>query len=108
LSWRIGRLAGVKLTLANNCRISAVVRRLLPGYELQEAENQIVIDYEVLSRSYRGASTIEALMWCRRRCRAISPLILAAQGPRATVGKKTHDNDRGNRLRHRQVAGAAH
>ena len=26
MSWRVGRLAGVKLTLANNCRISAVDR----------------------------------------------------------------------------------
>ena len=46
-------------------------------------------------------------MWCRRRRRVITPLILAAPGAAQQWGE-THDNDRSNRLRHRQVAGAAH
>ena len=54
------------------------------------------------------SSTIEFLMWCRRRRRMISPLILAASGAARDSGEKRHDNDRSNRLRHRQVAGAAH
>ena len=45
---------------------------------------------------------LEFLMWCRRRCREISPLILVAPGRAARdSGEKTYDNDRNNRLRHR-------
>ena len=40
--------------------LRALVRTALQ--EVLEAENRIVIEYEVLSRSYRGASTIEFLM----------------------------------------------
>jgi hypothetical protein len=61
-------------------------------FKLREAENQIVLDYEVSSRSYRvseRSSAIEFLMWYRRRRWVISPLILAA--PRGGAGQWRED-----------------